>query len=381
MKKLLLLLMSLAIFIGINGQKITNLTEATTAPTGSLLMVRQGTTGNLIKRITVDNLLLNYITSTDTALMLTKYLRKQPIDSLGIVGTAVGFYNSTGDTLPPYIPFANRADLISILRDLGVTMFIDKYQLVYNTLDIKPGSDTARYQSDMVYSLDSAGYWDRTKLLYVYAQRSIAGAKINWTTPGTYNLTDPGSTVPAFIKYQGFDADGSTDYLSTGWIPDSDSLLINHGGAEPSGLGINDMTLSSWSLSNVHGDYVPMGISGDLSLRMTPRNNNAIYALINSANLSIFDDPGSTLGLITTTRRGKTELEAYYNGVHSGDDTDVSHGLPAIELYVLANNNNGTADRFYDGIISIIMVMDGNSDADALGIYNIFHRYMTRIGQ
>ena len=60
MKKLLLLLMSLAIFIGINGQKISNLTEATTAPTGSLLMVRQGTTGNLIERITVDNLFSSY---------------------------------------------------------------------------------------------------------------------------------------------------------------------------------------------------------------------------------------------------------------------------------------------------------------------------------
>jgi len=292
--------------------------------------------------------------------------------------------NRGEDSLNPYIPYAERADLVTWLRDLGVTMFTDEYQLVYNALDIKPGIDTSRYQNDMVYSLDSAGYWDRIKLLYIAAQRSTAGAKINWVTPGTYNLTDPGSTVPAFIKYQGFDGNGTTHYLATGWIPNSDSLLVNHGGAEPSGIGRNDMTIASWSLSDINTSDIPLGVTGvteSYSLRMYPRTNDAFTAMINSTNVSDFGDPGSTIGLMMATRRGKSELEGYYNGAHLGDDTDASGGLPDKELDVLARNNADVADLFYDGIISIILVMDQVSDADALGLYNIFHRYMTRIGQ
>lgn len=51
------------------------------------------------------------VATVDTAAMLLKYLRKHPLDSLGTVGTSVGFYNSSGDTINPYIPYAGRIDL------------------------------------------------------------------------------------------------------------------------------------------------------------------------------------------------------------------------------------------------------------------------------
>jgi len=378
MKKLLLLI-SLAISIGINGQKITNLTEATTAPTGSLLMVRSGTTGNLIKRITVDNLLLNYIISADTAAMLDKYLRKQPIDSLGTVGTAVGFYNSAGDTVPPYIPYANRADLVAVLRDLGVTMFTDKYQLVYNALDIKPDSDTAHYQNDMVYSLDSAGYWDRGKLLYVAAQRSTAGAKINWITPGTYNLTDPGSTVPSFIKYQGFDMDGSSDYFSTDYVPVTDSLLAS---SPANYIGVNCTTLSAWTLTGLSaGGRTVIGAFSGTGIGTHLATLNSIATKINSVSNSVLGAQTDGNGYTMATRRGKTELEGYFNGVINGTDNEVSYSLQDDALFVGAlNDDGGSVLYFYDGIISIILVMDDVSDADALGIFNIFNHFMNHMG-
>ena len=144
------------------------------------------------------------------------------------------------------------------------------------------------------------------------------------------------------------------------------------------------MTLGSWSLSNINASYASMGVYGgnNIYLSIIPRNDLAFWAIINGIDLSTFGDPGSTIGLMMATRRGKSELEGYYNGAHLGDDTDASYGLPSTyPLYILARNNKGTAGLFYDGILSIILVMDGVTDADALGIYNIFHRYMTRIGQ
>jgi hypothetical protein len=48
---------------------------------------------------------------TDTATMLAPYLLKHPIDSLGTVGSSVGFYDSSGDTINPYIPVGSRVNL------------------------------------------------------------------------------------------------------------------------------------------------------------------------------------------------------------------------------------------------------------------------------
>ena len=440
MKKLLLSLMSLAIFIGMNGQKITNLTEATTAPSGSLLMVRQGTTGNLIKRITVDNLLLNYITSTDTAAMLSKYPRKlnaaltgvptaptaapgtnttqiattafattaddlklnvanptaigtlttpilkvgnaasntiTSLDSISHVtgATDINFFDGP-DTLNPRIPFSKRMNLYTALTQMGVKVFNPTYQLVYNALDVKPGLDTAYFQSDIVYSLDSIGYWDRIKLLYVTAQRSTVGAKINWVSPGTYNLTDPGVTNPVFTKYQGFTG-AAGDYLTTSWNPRSDSVIVS------GYIGTNSTTLATWQLTAAEGSYVTIGAAnGGLSSSLWPHEDNKITYSINAASSSGSTDPGSSIGFSMGTRRGKTELEAYYNGSSLGTDNEASNSnLPNTAMFVLAYSNGGADAYNFPGIVSIALIMDDVTDTEATNIYNIFHRYMTRIGQ
>ena len=56
MKKILFTLAILALCAGAYGQKVTALTESTTAGETSLLIVREGATGNLLKRITMANL-------------------------------------------------------------------------------------------------------------------------------------------------------------------------------------------------------------------------------------------------------------------------------------------------------------------------------------
>jgi hypothetical protein len=257
-----------------------------------------------------------------------------------------------------------------------------EFQTINDAMTNPLTGDTLYWADDLVYSLDSAGFWDRIKLLYMpVAASSLADSYLNWAAVNNvgydadyYALTT--DNAPAFIRNQGWDADGAADFLKTGWIPNTDSLLVNHTG----GVGRNDITIASWSLSNINAAYVPIGVTdaNPLSLRMYVRNNDATSAIINSADVSALSDPGSTLGLIAVTRRAKTDVESYFNGAHVGNDTDASTGLPDKELYVLSRNNNGTADLFYNGIISIILVMDAVSDAEATAIYNIFNLYMNR---
>jgi hypothetical protein len=76
MKKILFTILVFAFCIGIQGQKITALTEATTAPTGSLLIVRSGTTGDVLKRITEANLFSPLLKVKDSTAYVNSYMSR-----------------------------------------------------------------------------------------------------------------------------------------------------------------------------------------------------------------------------------------------------------------------------------------------------------------
>ncbi len=248
-----------------------------------------------------------------------------------------------------------------------------EYDVILAAFGTDPTGDTLTWQNDMVYSLDSAGYYDRIKLWYVFANNDSTNAKINWASPGTYNLTNPGTSL-TFVRSQGFDADGSTDYLTTGWSPRGDSSKI----------GLNSLTIASWQLANINTTYMPLGVTdaAGFPIYIYPRTSDALRGRINVSATSSFSDPGSTVGLSMITRTDHNVLEGYFNGASQGNDNDESgSNMPDATMYVLAQNNNGTAASFFDGIISMILVMNGVTDTEATNIYNILHRYMTRMGQ
>ena len=256
----------------------------------------------------------------------------------------------------------------------GAPAFCPEYQLVYNAMTTKPGSDTAWIQNDMVYSLDSAGYWDGfTDLLYVFATRAQQGANLNWVDVTSFTLTDPGSTAPPFIKYQGYDPQNA-DYLATGFIPSTSKINI----------GQNSVTLGAWCLDEfgTGASDRPIG-AYDAVYYLTYYPWSAVPDLsgtINRATASSFGNHGSAIGFTMVTRRGATDLTGYYNGGVVGLDNDASAGEVGHEFFVLAHNNDGTAANFCDARIALIIVCKAVSDDDATKIYNILHRYMTRIG-
>ena len=217
-----------------------------------------------------------------------------------------------------------------------------------------------------------AGYWDRIDLLYVFAQRSTAGAKINWVNPGTFTATDDHSTT--FIKYQGFDGNGSSTHLESNYIP---SVNANH-------ISQNSTAVGSWVISDMDVADITIGgkdVTGGYRIGLFPKSDGNMRGLINSNDAAVSVN-ASSVGLSMSARTAADLITNYMNGVSLGTGTDASIGLPTVELYLLAENADGTAASYFDGIISIEILMDGVVDqTEATKIYNIFHRYMTRIGQ
>jgi hypothetical protein len=239
---------------------------------------------------------------------------------------------------------------------------------------VKPTGDTLYWMSDVVKSLDSlsgaANLWDRIKLLYMpVVASSLADSYINWHTPGTYNLS--GGDAPAFDRANGWVFNGSSDYLPTGWTPSSDSTFV----------GLNSITLASWQLTNVNAAMATIGsesASGNRYLKLYPRFNDVINARLTSTNCTL-GDPGSTIGFTLATRTGHASNSGYFNPTGSavGTDTDESAtSFPAVGVVIGASNTDAGASFYFNGIISIVLVMDKVTDAESTAIFNIFKRLM-----
>lgn len=239
----------------------------------------------------------------------------------------------------------------------------------------KPSETHAGYQNAMVKSLVDGGYWTgRMELFYVLAQEGTASTELslNWVAPtGSFNLSDAGSVNPYehAVQYQGIDFNGTDDYLSTQWNHNTNSVNV----------GAADLTLAVWFLSGSTAPAMGAYQSG-IFLQLWPRNSGQLQAYINSAEVSNLGSQSATTGFAMITRRGATELEGYFNGTSIGTASHQGYGATNRTVVIGGSNDEGSINTHYDGIISIVMIMDAVSDSDATAIYNILDTYMTAIG-
>lgn len=263
--------------------------------------------------------------------------------------------------------------------ETDTTNYYSVYKTIYDEMAIKPGHDTAHFQSDLVYSLDTAGYWDRLDLLYVMGTNKAANANINWINPGTFDLTDPSSTSPTFIPYEGYQGDATSDYLTTSYVPLDDEINAS----------LNSATIGVYVLDWRGGgnDEVPFGSAGwggTLS-RTEIQMYSPSYprAFVNSSGTATFSSGnGVEAGLHIMTRRGATDNEYYCNNLSIATSTAASsaNSCPG-ELIILGKSTpTNIIDNFYGGRITIAFYMDGITDEEASELYTIFNAYITAIG-
>lgn len=252
--------------------------------------------------------------------------------------------------------------------------YCDEYQAVYDAMTNKPTSTIAGYQNTMVEDLVDGGYWTgRMELFYVFAQYSNSDgeALINWYDPGTYNLTDP--TSVSWTSLKGFDGNGSSNYLSTGWNPNDNAKNVSQ----------NSFTVGGYLKDDAYGIYALLGCrNGSNYLRFYPYLNATSSSITINSGLAQNATTSTRLGLMISTRRASEEQETYLNGESLEDNgSGASTGLPDYPLDLFCYNYNGTRSAYYDGVVSIIFIMDAVSDADVIAINTIIEAYMDAIGE
>lgn len=243
------------------------------------------------------------------------------------------------------------------------------YQAVYDLLSAKPGTDTAAAQNTLVVELKAAGVWAKGALSYVTAQRTEAGALLNWLAPsGAYNLVN--TTATPFVAYQGFTgASATTERLTTGRNFSTDST----------NFGKNNATVSAYTRVNLNATESILGCydGGNNMITLLPRTGGAMASRLNSTTEGIRTTANST-GLSTVTRTSTTVLEFYKNGTSLGSPVaTTSTVIPNATLLILAR---GATSQNSNNQVSFIFIGVALTDTEVADMNTAVEKYMDFLG-
>lgn len=204
-----------------------------------------------------------------------------------------------------------------------------------------PDTDLKKIQEDAFFrALKSEGVWDAADQIFLLSTKgSSAAALINAKNPGVKNGTLVAS--PTFVSGEGFTFNGTTQYIRTNYIPNTDGVNLVQ-----DDVGVWFYTPTSEAASGTKVEFGGAGaalIHGLLvSLFVTGSNINTRVHAATGFNAGA---TGSD-GFYHFRRTSSTAVAAYRNGVLAGTASITSTGKTTVEIYIGAYNNNGTAAGF-----------------------------------
>jgi hypothetical protein len=204
--------------------------------------------------------------------------------------------------------------------------------------------DAARQQliSDHIVALKADGVWALLDIYYIMAAHDEQASRLNWKSPGDFTLVANGTIT--FTADRGWQGDGSTGYLDTGWIP------ATHG----VNYALNDASFGVYSRTNSNESIVDMGAIESPTARLT---HFALRFPVSSGDQAgMINGPlsgGPTVAITNSTGLGAMRRIAsnsqrhIRNGVDIGGNTTASTALGQIAFYISARNTtSGTAEFF-----------------------------------
>lgn len=263
------------------------------------------------------------------------------------------------------------------IDSIGTSGLIAEWQAVVDQMSVPPTGDTIFWYDTVMQWLVDSGYYARMEVLYVATQSIEADSKINWITPGTFDITDPGTTNPTWTKYEGWTGDGASDYLSTNWTM-ADSTVVS----------MNDMTGGIYVRTSVQENDFIYGWNtspdvADFYFRAYDSSNGWGNSKIHTTSDQLNTVGAAAQGFHMNTRRGATDVEMYRNGGSEDSEADASTTTEkGLECYLLSVQlTGGAASTFSSNQFSIFFIMDGITDNEAAGLTTIFEYIMDKLGK
>ena len=219
----------------------------------------------------------------------------------------------------------------------------------------------------LVQQFKDSSLWTLIKLCNPVAGGTATSHAYNIKDTGTYKLTFFGTVTHAST---GMTGNGTTGYANTG---------LNANTVYPSGF----MTIGISSRTNVDGVYVDIGALSPTNhyLQIYSRLGNTFYGQVNTNN-SISENivNSNSQGFFLAGRTAATTTVIEKNSAAT-NSAATSMAIVDNNIYVMAQNNAGTASFFSPREIDFVLICDALSVAQSKTMGNIVTAYQIRMGR
>jgi hypothetical protein len=253
--------------------------------------------------------------------------------------------------------------------------FIAEYQAVYDQFVVKPSAADAEAQNIFVKTLVDGGVWLELDRLSVFASHaSGVDSLIDWIHPSVAANNFILVNAPAWVQYQGYTGNGTTQYIDSNFEPSTDGVNFLQNSAL---VGMYSRT----ELSNISYDIgLTPASNSDIQLRSRFPGDLIASQLNNSGSNTVVN--ASSLGLFCISRFIAASFDVYKNGVNLTTEVGASIAPGSGNIFFGAYNMDGLGTPAGFSTRQYSMgVIGGNLDAPKqLILYNAFQALMTYYG-
>ena len=235
--------------------------------------------------------------------------------------------------------------------------------------------DAARRQliSDHIVALKAAGIWSQLDTYYMMAAHHEQASRLNWKNPDSFTLTASGTIT--FTIDRGWQGDGSTGYLDTGWIPATHGVNYT----------LNDASFGVYSRTNTNAG-IDMGANesptvrlSQIAIRISGFQGGMANGPLTGGLLVLVAD---SLGMGAMRRAASNSQRALRNGVDIGGNATASVALGQIAFYIGARNTlAGTPEQFVTRQLASAFTAAAMSEAQHAALYDAMQNgYLAAVG-
>ncbi|MCK1501485.1 hypothetical protein [Bradyrhizobium sp. 188] len=257
-------------------------------------------------------------------------------------------------------------DSLTALGTVGTPTYDSDALAIFAAFTTPPVAARKTLINACVVSLKTAGVWSTLDALWVMAAADSQAARINWKNPATFTLSPVNS--PTFTADRGYQGDGATSYLNTGFTPST------AGGS----FSLNSAHLGVWSRTDLNSAAADMGAgAAGATSSMFVRNsgNLAGRSNDNSGSATMFATADS-LGHFVLGRTDGTNRRGSKNGAAATTVAAASVTLTNAQITVAALGGASMSSRQY----AEAHLGGGLSDANVAALYNALLTYNQAVG-
>jgi hypothetical protein len=241
---------------------------------------------------------------------------------------------------------------------------------LFAAMTTQPDETRKTLISDTITALQAAGVWSLLDAVWFMAAHDEQASRLNWKAPASFTLATAGTIT--FTTDRGWQGDGASGYLNTGWIPAAHGVNYT----------LNDASFGVYSRTNSDTLVADIGCNdGTNRAEFFARTANSVFWRVN--NTSIGEVSRSSLNstrLQVARRAASTGINFWQNGGQIATQNITSSALVNLPVFIAARNNGGAAASFSTRQYALAFTGAGMSGAQQLALYNTAQAYMTAVG-